>query len=436
MDSEAPAASAELKTMTTTSRKRLPGTKRVFFAAVALTCGLLLVEGGLRVYFSSQVGASVMLYGTPWHRKAVSDKGMWEGNAPATNRDHTANDTQGKQDVRVYQASMTREEWSQNRSVIEHTNKLAGYSKYYPNQDRVDFDVETGEQFSVGINSAGFRGPDFDRSKQPGVIRVITLGASSTFGYFDRDNETYPQYLHSLLNDNSVGQEYEVINLAIPHQTSAQIRELFFAEALVLEPDVVTFYEGNNDTSAICSLTQSKLRAILSRAGQYSVLVGLVDSVAGEQINSVIKTKEFEQRAAEISSQFVANVGAIEAECRSRRIRFIAVTQQNNSQTVNRSDLANVTYADEVKRVQQRMRDSRPMRSRELAFLTHSRLMADLRTWATGRRVPLVDGISILDRQRDEMLSWVHLSPTANRLLAKELSNAILTQHAKPNIEL
>ena len=99
-----------------------------------------------------------------------------------------------------------------------------------------------------------FRGRDFQTQKAPGVIRVVTLGASSTFGYYDRDEETYPFLLETLLNAESPESlRFEVINLGIPHLKMASIYQLFMAEALPLQPDIVTFYEGNNDAGSISS---------------------------------------------------------------------------------------------------------------------------------------------------------------------------------------
>ena len=42
------------------------------------------------------------------------------------------------------------------------------------------------------------------------MIRIVTLGASSTFVFHDRDNETYPYYLEQILNNVSkIYEEYK-----------------------------------------------------------------------------------------------------------------------------------------------------------------------------------------------------------------------------------
>ncbi len=74
--------------------------------------------------------------------------------------------------------------------------------------------------FVVGINEQGFRGRNFG-PKSPGVVRVVTLGASSTFGFYNRDHETYPHQLEQVLNERCDSQHFEVLNLGIPHSIAS-----------------------------------------------------------------------------------------------------------------------------------------------------------------------------------------------------------------------
>src|SRR6185295_7016799 len=107
-------------------------------------------------------------------------------------------------------------------------------------------------QFPVRINNHGFRGGDFTIDKPPGTFRILTLGASSTFGYHDRDDETYPVLLERQLNRTADdGRRYEVINFGVPHATTDNTLALFLAEGVALSPDLVTFYEGANDAAVI-----------------------------------------------------------------------------------------------------------------------------------------------------------------------------------------
>jgi hypothetical protein len=74
---------------------------------------------------------------------------------------------------------------------------------------RLDRDPDTQEPYRVTINSRGFRGKEFSDEKKPGVIRVITLGESSTFGLHARDDETYPYDLEHFLNKDCPGRAFE-----------------------------------------------------------------------------------------------------------------------------------------------------------------------------------------------------------------------------------
>jgi hypothetical protein len=60
-------------------------------------------------------------------------------------------------------------------------------------------------------------------------------------------------------------------------------------------------------------------------------------------------------------------------------------------------------------------------------FLAHSFLVKDLEVWAKENNVPFVDAIAELDNDRDVMVSWVHLSPRGNRMLAEALAEKILS---------
>lgn len=97
-------------------------------------------------------------------------------------------------------------------------------------------------------------------------LRVVTLGASSTFGYHDRDDETYPFLLEQAL-DAQRPATFEVLNMGILHNTSRQILALFEEDVLPAEPDVVIFYEGVNDTVVYQApwLARLEARLLLAR---------------------------------------------------------------------------------------------------------------------------------------------------------------------------
>ena len=376
--------------------------------AVVLTIGV--VELGLRVYFAFTVGPSVLLYGTPFNRTRMRS-------TAATTSNEARNRILG----------MTQDEWRANKTVMNHEEGPGEYTKYRSHQKRVDFDVETGEKFDVTINSRGFRGRDFEVEKLPGTQRIVTLGASSTFGYFVRDDETYPHHLQQLLDQRAYGgKRYEVINLGIPHLDSSNLVALFHDEALPLAPDVVTYYEGNNDVEPMQleSGEEPLHRRVMGRAANHSILAGLADSILFDRRLAPFPT-DFEPRVAAVRARFLGNLERIADECALRGIVFIVSNQQKNSQTFERAERKGLTYEAEAQAILRRIAGDPLMTRAELRFLAHRELMRGLREWAQARHVPFIDAIAALDDDRSMMVSWVHLSSDGNRKLAAAFADAI-----------
>src|SRR5262249_9794533 len=157
----------------------------LLFWCILLLVPLFALEVGTRVYFARELGSSLLFYGTSLNRERGGDS-------------HSGD-----------------------------MNLLDGYFKYHPHERRFTRDKESGRLIPVAINTRGSRGREFSTAKSPGVTRVVTLGASSTFGFSDRDDETYPYYLEQFLNHDAHGKRFEVINLGIPHLKSDQIAALF-----------------------------------------------------------------------------------------------------------------------------------------------------------------------------------------------------------------
>lgn len=393
--------------------------KKLAFSIITASTAFLLFELCFRVVFAFFVGPSVLLYGTPFARKEVTVTSSSSLQKPAT-----------EPEAKDYLYSMSQEEWNKRRSVELHPNELRGYSKYYPNQKRLDFDLGTGEPFNVTINKRGFRGKDFADRKEPGVIRVICLGASSTFGYFDRDDETYPVYLEQLLNRQYAGKvKFEVINFGIPHLDSGQIYSLFVTEGLPLHPDIVTFYEGNNDSDPPPEwLKKSLVHAAIKKLGRVLIMAKFVDSIASQYLEQSLS----EKAVADIRDNFIHNVSRINQECKKRGMLFIVANQQRNSQAFDRAMLKHLTYQQEVEKIQAKLRDRGALLHPELALLIHSVLMKTLKGWVAENHVPFVDVIARLDHDRDVLVSWVHLSPRGNRMVARALADKILEYNWAP----
>ena len=172
--------------------------KKFALFALLMFSVLILLEILLRLYFAIKIGPDVFFYGTRFYKSVI------------TIEDRALNYAE------------------KERNVVLHENQNNNYSKYYPHQTRFDKDVN-GKRFIVTINNKGFRGIDIETRKARNVLRIVCLGASSTFGYGNRDQETYPYYLQTILNadkdkiDLTRFNSIEVINLGIPHLDSKAI---------------------------------------------------------------------------------------------------------------------------------------------------------------------------------------------------------------------
>jgi lysophospholipase L1-like esterase len=399
---------------------------RTILAVLLVTAvTLVLLELTVRGWFAMQVGPRLLLYGTPWHRLAPA----------ATTSDRSAgthlNEFGG---YRAYDPS------------------ASGYSKYFPHEEKFTPTPDRHGFYPVRINNQGLRGPDFTVEKAPGTTRVLTLGASSTFGYHDRDDETYPHYLEEDLNGRGAGAgRFEVINFGVPHATTSNILALFLAEGVPLRPDVVTFYEGANDAMVVeqgepglVGRAWEILRAhlLLAEFTNYALRFGTSDEAYAWS----------DELAARRSRAFLANLDRLHEECERRGIHLVVATQQLKSELVKPEDMKGLSYDAEVRLVRERVARGELGPSRRAswvvlqpaaalvawfnsarALLVHARLMHDLRDWAAAHPdVGFVDVITLLDQDRDLLVNWVHLRAEANRRIADALASAILAPPGEP----
>jgi lysophospholipase L1-like esterase len=107
-----------------------------------------------------------------------------------------------------------------------------------------DIEVAARATFHIVSNRDGFRGPSF-AAKSRAVLRVVSLGDSSTFGWGVDPEYTYEELLARRLSTN--GTRAEVFNLGMPGTTSRHGLGVLDHYASPLEPDVLVISFGAND---------------------------------------------------------------------------------------------------------------------------------------------------------------------------------------------
>ena len=100
------------------------------------------------------------------------------------------------------------------------------------------------------INNLGMRGPDAPARKAHGAIRVITVGASETFGLYESHDQEFPRQLADSLGAasagnrclNSAGRRFEVLNAALPGMSLPTIEQDVRMRLSHLDADVIVAY--------------------------------------------------------------------------------------------------------------------------------------------------------------------------------------------------
>tara|TARA_B100000029_G_scaffold64081_1_gene57397 strand:- start:325 stop:1836 length:1512 start_codon:yes stop_codon:yes gene_type:complete len=103
----------------------------------------------------------------------------------------------------------------------------------------------------VTINSLGFRGEEFDKTKPENTFRIFLLGGSQMFGTgATSDKTTIPGYLDQYIENENYPYTTEVINSGLKGVDSQ--KELLLLENMLLDfqPDLVVVYDGLNDLRA------------------------------------------------------------------------------------------------------------------------------------------------------------------------------------------
>jgi hypothetical protein len=89
------------------------------------------------------------------------------------------------------------------------------------------------------LNAAGFRGPEISNTPSDGCVRIAVMGASETFGYYERAGKEYPAQLADSLSRRGC---FEVMNAGIPGMTLPGQIQLWDKWVARFRPAVVLIY--------------------------------------------------------------------------------------------------------------------------------------------------------------------------------------------------
>jgi lysophospholipase L1-like esterase len=318
-----------------------------------------------------------------------------------------------------------------------HSSVHKGYFKFPPSRVLHQYGLFE-KPTPIRINSLGFRGKDFKREKPDDTIRIVCLGESSTFGFYDRDDYTYPAILERLLEQKIGSARVEVINAGIPHADSDNILAMLKEEVISYQPDVITIYAGFNDAGQVmdASTVEQALRWLHGHLASYVALKRVISALGGPELYSKwavygggkgSQTAYVKRQVDLHLDRFERNVREILAVADANHIRVVVMKQALNIiNNQKKRHAVSLNYKGQVAEVAHRVHKSEAILANEVVLLVHSALMDRLGVIAHEKYLPIVDNIAIADEHPEYFASYVHLTEEGNQALAAAIAPTIV----------
>jgi lysophospholipase L1-like esterase len=161
--------------------------------------------------------------------------------------------------------------------------------------------------FSV-FNSQGFRGPELATPKDPGSLRIFTVGDSNTLGWRGAEGANWPAFLGERLRDAAPGAV--VVNAGVWGYSSYQ-GLMRLREVLAFEPDMVLISFGANDAHPVTvpdrefvetSVGGLRLMRALQRSRLGQLLIAIFDRGGdeGDELTARVSLEEYRRNLAEM----------------------------------------------------------------------------------------------------------------------------------------
>jgi lysophospholipase L1-like esterase len=120
-----------------------------------------------------------------------------------------------------------------------------------------------GGRIAIKINSLGFRGEEVSLQKPPQTVRIACIGASTTFcAEVSSDQAAWPARFQELPQAKYPQTRIEVINAGVPGYVASEAITNLEHRVLPLQPDLVIFYEANNEIALDTRLLARSLQLI------------------------------------------------------------------------------------------------------------------------------------------------------------------------------
>ena len=214
--------------------------------------------------------------------------------------------------------------------------------------------VRSGSRASFGINALGFRGDEFTKEKPPGTIRIVCLGASTTF--CGEAKRSWPHRLQEKLRERYSGVGIEVINAGVPGFRIEQSLVNLEARVLPLDPDLVIVYHANNDIvrdtrrlaldRGLIDAPTTRGSGIVGAITRYSLLARLLRMNLKIELQG--NSKKLNELPEDLPSEFIATLDRIHERLQAEDIELVLspflVKYRRNQDRDTRIANANVAF--------------------------------------------------------------------------------------------
>jgi len=176
------------------------------------------------------------------------------------------------------------------------------------NYQNIRFSPDTKKEEILVVNSKGFRGKEFNKEKTAGVIRLITMGDSVTFGIAP-ETCPYPAQLQELFNQKYPN-KVEVINAGVEGYSSEYVLKRLKYDILQYKPDFITVYVGWNDLYAVNPLSPwnykklTGLAKFLNKFYFYKAFRRLIFLEIKPKVEQIFMNNSYNQKVEDVYLEF------------------------------------------------------------------------------------------------------------------------------------
>lgn len=284
------------------------------------------------------------------------------------------------------------------------------------------------------INSCGFRNREIDKKAPIGVQRIMCLGASETFGLYERKNKEYPAQLQTIL-DNKLPGQFQVINAASYGTSVARATQHYQLWLGQFKPDLVILYPS--PAFYLDDSPPSKLlpKSVNTKEQFQSRLLGkirlVLKKVVPRYIQNCIRQLTINRQVHKHPNDWVWYKPPLDRLelYRSHLAEFIDVVRASGGTPVLITHIHrfNVTMTEEDRYHLTNWRSFYPRADECCLIAMEYAANAIIREVGNGYSVPVIDLDKAMSKKPEYFVDFVHFTDSGAKRIAEELSNRILT---------